>query len=96
MPVVPITSACNLDCPICYTVNKNESAHRLSKEAMQKILDHLLEDHPEVRDGRVQIVDGLKPGDQVVTAGQNKIDQGTKVLINNSVALKAEDSATIQ
>ena len=50
----------------------------------------------EVRDGRVQIVDGLKPGDQVVTAGQNKIDQGTKVLINNSVALKAEDSATIQ
>src|SRR5262245_61313189 len=23
MPVVPITSACNLDCPICYTVNKN-------------------------------------------------------------------------
>jgi membrane fusion protein, multidrug efflux system len=50
----------------------------------------------EIRDGRVQIVDGLQPGDQVVTGGQNKIDQGTKVLINNSVALKAEDSATIQ
>ena len=50
----------------------------------------------EVRDGRVQIVEGLQPGDQVVTAGQNKIDQGSKVVINNSIALKAEDSSTIQ
>ena len=50
----------------------------------------------EVRDGRVQIVSGLKPGDQVVTAGQNKIDQGSKVVINNSIALKAQDSVTIQ
>src|SRR5207253_406860 len=23
LPIVPITSACNLDCPICYTHNKN-------------------------------------------------------------------------
>src|SRR5207244_1609788 len=29
LPVVPITSACNLDCPICYTVNKNDDAHQL-------------------------------------------------------------------
>ena len=50
----------------------------------------------EVRDGRVAIADGLKPGDQVVTAGQNKIDQGSKVVINNSIALKALDSTTIQ
>ena len=50
----------------------------------------------EVRDGRVQIVDGIQPGDQVVTAGQNKIDQGSKVVINNSIALKAQDSVTIQ
>jgi uncharacterized radical SAM superfamily Fe-S cluster-containing enzyme len=28
MPVIPITSACNLDCPICYTVNKNDDAQR--------------------------------------------------------------------
>jgi uncharacterized radical SAM superfamily Fe-S cluster-containing enzyme len=41
MPVVPITSACNLDCPICYTVNKNENAHMLSKESFQRTLDHL-------------------------------------------------------
>lgn len=50
----------------------------------------------QVRDSRVQIVNGLKPGDQVVTAGQNKIDQGSKVVINNSIALKAQDSTTIQ
>jgi 7,8-dihydro-6-hydroxymethylpterin dimethyltransferase len=41
MPVVPITSACNLDCPICYTVNKNEGAHMLSKERFAAILKHL-------------------------------------------------------
>lgn len=50
----------------------------------------------QVRDGRVQIVSGLTPGDQVVTAGQNKIDQGSKVVINNSITLTAQDSATIQ
>jgi 7,8-dihydro-6-hydroxymethylpterin dimethyltransferase len=42
MPVVPITSACNLDCPICYTVNKNDDAFMLSKESFQKTLDHLV------------------------------------------------------
>lgn len=40
-----------------------------------------------VRDGRVNVVDGVKPGDQVVVAGQNKIDQGSKVRIDNSIAL---------
>ena len=50
----------------------------------------------EVRDGRVEIVSGLQTGDQVVTAGQNKIDQGSKVVINNSITLKAADSTAIQ
>jgi uncharacterized radical SAM superfamily Fe-S cluster-containing enzyme len=48
LPVIPITSACNLDCPICYTINKNENAHMLSKEDFQKILQHLAEDHDEL------------------------------------------------
>src|SRR5262245_347325 len=48
LPVIPITSACNLDCPICYTVNKNDDAHRLSKAELKAILDHLLEDHEEL------------------------------------------------
>jgi membrane fusion protein (multidrug efflux system) len=49
-----------------------------------------------MRNGRVQIAEGLKPGDRVVTAGHNKIDQGAKVKIDNTVALRAANSATIQ
>lgn len=48
LPVLPIISACNLDCPICYTINKNEHAHRMSADDLRQILHHLLEDHPEI------------------------------------------------
>lgn len=49
-----------------------------------------------MRNGRVQIVSGLAPGDRVVTAGHNKIDQGSKIRIDNSIALRQADSVTIQ
>lgn len=49
-----------------------------------------------MRNGRVQIAEGLKPGDRVVTAGHNKIDQGSKVRVDNTVALRESESATIQ
>lgn len=39
----------------------------------------------QVRDGRVAIDKGLKPGDVVVTAGQQKLQNGMQVEINNSV-----------
>ncbi|MGC4086943.1 MAG: radical SAM protein [Polyangiaceae bacterium] len=48
MPVIPITSACNLDCPICYTVNKNDDAHMLSEADFQRTLDKLVEQHDEL------------------------------------------------
>ncbi len=48
LPVIPITSSCNLDCPICYTINKNDDAHNMSVEAMATILQHLAEDHEEL------------------------------------------------
>ncbi len=48
LPVVPITSSCNLDCPICYTVNKNDDAHRMTKDEFAKIISHLLDDHEEL------------------------------------------------
>jgi len=48
LPVIPITSACNLDCPICYTVNKNEGAHMLSKEHFAAMLRHLNQQHDEL------------------------------------------------
>ena len=46
--------------------------------------------------GTVGLPDGIKPGERVVTAGQNKIDQGSHVTINNSVALQAPDQTSLQ
>src|SRR5687767_14830095 len=48
MPVIPITSACNLDCPICYTVNKNQDPHRLTVADFAAILRHLAVQHDEI------------------------------------------------
>lgn len=45
LPVVTITSACNLDCPICYVHNKNKNSFHMTIENFQKILDHLVQDH---------------------------------------------------
>lgn len=41
LPVVPITSKCDLDCPICYTHNKNEGAYHMSEAELSAILRHL-------------------------------------------------------
>ncbi|MCA0432599.1 MAG: efflux RND transporter periplasmic adaptor subunit [Proteobacteria bacterium] len=49
-----------------------------------------------IKNGRVEIVDGVKAGEQVVVAGQNKIDQGSKIVINNSLALKVSDETTLR
>jgi hypothetical protein len=48
LPVVPITSACNLDCPICYTVNRDEDAFVLSREGFQATLDRLRAEHDDL------------------------------------------------
>jgi membrane fusion protein (multidrug efflux system) len=41
----------------------------------------------KVRDGRVAVLDGVKPGERVVSVGQNKLYRGVKVVIDESVAL---------
>jgi membrane fusion protein (multidrug efflux system) len=46
----------------------------------------------EVRDGRVEIVKGLQVGEQVVSAGHNKLRNGQAVNIDNSVKLEARVS----
>jgi membrane fusion protein (multidrug efflux system) len=43
----------------------------------------------EVRGGRVEISEGLQAGQQVVSAGQNKLRNGQAVSIDNSVKLEA-------
>jgi len=49
LPVVPITSKCDLDCPICYTHNKNEGAYHMSEEELASILRHLQHVAPDRR-----------------------------------------------
>ncbi len=43
MPVVTITSACDLDCPMCYVHNKNDEAFFMSRDEFGRVLEHLLE-----------------------------------------------------
>jgi uncharacterized radical SAM superfamily Fe-S cluster-containing enzyme len=45
LPVVTITSACNLDCPICYVHNKNDDAFHMRAEDFDRVLHHLVKDH---------------------------------------------------
>jgi uncharacterized radical SAM superfamily Fe-S cluster-containing enzyme len=49
LPIVPITSACNLDCPICYTHNKNDGAYHMTEAQLAAILEHLRAADPERR-----------------------------------------------
>jgi uncharacterized radical SAM superfamily Fe-S cluster-containing enzyme len=43
MPVVTITSQCDLACPICYVHNKNEGAFHMSKDEFARVLARLVE-----------------------------------------------------
>ena len=44
----------------------------------------------------MSIGEGIKAGEQVVVAGQNKIAPGTKVRIDNSIALAEPPDKTMQ
>ena len=47
MPVVPVTSACNLDCPVCYTINRNMDPFHMSREEFEEILRAMAGRDPE-------------------------------------------------
>ena len=49
LPIVPITSVCNLDCPICYTHNRNSGAFHMSEDELRAILGHLRKADPHQR-----------------------------------------------
>jgi membrane fusion protein (multidrug efflux system) len=49
-----------------------------------------------VRGGRIEIVSGVTTGDEVVIAGQNKIDHGSKVKIDNTIALNPGSGTVLQ
>ena len=79
-----------------FVVNTVKAKDKDGKEVEERVIERRFVKTGPVRDGRVAIASGLKPGDEVVTAGQNKIDQGTKVVIDNSIALQARDANTLQ
>ena len=76
--------------------NKAKAKDKDGKDVDELVIERRFVKAGPVREGRVAIASGLKPGDQVVTAGQNKIDQGSKVVIDNSIALKLQDTTTLQ
>lgn len=47
LPVIPITSVCNLDCPICYTINKNQDPYHISLDEFRRLLEVLAANDPE-------------------------------------------------
>ncbi len=49
LPIVPITSACNLDCPICYTHNRNSDAYHMSEPQLRAVLGHIRRTDPAQR-----------------------------------------------
>ena len=49
LPVIPITSACNLDCPICYTINKNDGAFHMSLAEFREILGVIRRNDPAMK-----------------------------------------------
>ena len=79
-----------------FVVNTVKSRGQDGKDVEERVIERRFVKTGPVRDGRVAIESGLKPGDQVVTAGQNKIDQGSKVVIDNSIALHKPQTTTIQ
>ena len=49
LPVIPITSVCNLDCPICYTINKNHEPFHISHEEFSQILGVIQRNDPDMK-----------------------------------------------
>jgi membrane fusion protein (multidrug efflux system) len=50
----------------------------------------------ERRDNEIEVTKGLKPGEEVVTSGQLKLDDGTHVKINNSVNINSLSPANLE
>ena len=52
LPVVTITSACQLACPICYVHNKNDDPFHMTRDEFSRILQALVAEH----DGDVELI----------------------------------------
>ena len=61
-----------------FVIQEDESGFRVQRRQVET---------GEVRNGQVEIVRGLQPGEQVVTAGQVKLRNDQPVVIDNSIVL---------
>ncbi|TFG57169.1 MAG: radical SAM protein [Deltaproteobacteria bacterium] len=43
LPVVSITNACNLECPICFTYNRKDKIYNMSPEELRRTVDWIIE-----------------------------------------------------
>jgi RND family efflux transporter MFP subunit len=69
-----------------YAVVPAKDADPNAKEP-QLVVERRLIKSGGVREGKVEVLSGLKAGEKIVTAGQNKIEPGSSVKIDNSIAL---------
>ena len=65
----------------------NEKGKTKEKLPLLKVMRRYIEIQDQ-REDRVAVREGLKAGEMVVTAGQLKLQNGTRVTINNSVSLQ--------
>ncbi|MDA8115788.1 MAG: radical SAM protein [Actinomycetota bacterium] len=49
LPVVSITSACNLDCPVCYTLNRRQDSFFMAKDEFARILEVIHRHDPNMQ-----------------------------------------------
>lgn len=48
LPVIPITSACDQNCPICYTHNRNEGAYHIELDEFDRIIEAMRRADPRL------------------------------------------------
>ena len=48
LPVISITNACNLRCPICFTYNRNDQIYHMPVEEMRRTVDWIVESSGQV------------------------------------------------
>lgn len=48
LPVVSITNACNMKCPVCFTYNRSDRTYYMPVEEMSRIVDWIIESSGEV------------------------------------------------
>jgi membrane fusion protein (multidrug efflux system) len=68
---------------------KTKAASAAGPESLAHEVERRFVGLGEARDGRIAITSGLKAGEEVATAGQLKLNPGTRVTINNDVVLDA-------